>query len=76
MNLPSEVERTDDNPLEILIIGACDARHIIKSLSSIQVSPRRVNFHAMEATLEDIARSMLLINICLDKKLGKLVIND
>ncbi|XP_011306546.1 dynein assembly factor 3, axonemal homolog [Fopius arisanus] len=70
LDLSCEIEKKHEEPLEILIIGACDARHIIKTLSSLGKSSRRVTFHVLEATLEDIARSILLINISLEKILG------
>lgn len=57
--------------LNILIVGGSDARHIIRTLSSSFAHPKRViNFHVIEATPEAIARSILLIDIALDKDLG------
>ena len=57
--------------LEILIVGAGDARHITKTLASSYTHLKRtINFHAIEPTIELIARSILLLNICLENKLG------
>ncbi|XP_043271669.1 dynein axonemal assembly factor 3 [Venturia canescens] len=59
------------SPLEFLIIGSGDARHIVKTLASAyNYEKRRINFHVIEPTLEQIARSILLLNICLEKNLG------
>ncbi|XP_063991654.1 dynein axonemal assembly factor 3 homolog [Diachasmimorpha longicaudata] len=70
LDFSSEIDKNSDDPLEILIVGACDARHIIKTLSSLEKASKRMRYHIVEATLEDIARSILLINISLDKQLG------
>ncbi|XP_057337778.1 dynein axonemal assembly factor 3 homolog [Microplitis mediator] len=65
-------KNSDDNePLEILTVGSKDPRHIIKTLASSSVNPRQfINFHVVESSLEPIARSILLLHICLQKDLG------
>lgn len=60
-----------EEPLEFLIVGSGDARHIAKTLASAyNHEKRRINFHVIEPTLEQVARSILLLNICLEKNLG------
>ncbi|XP_066601851.1 dynein axonemal assembly factor 3 homolog [Prorops nasuta] len=61
----------ETRPLEILVIGAADARHVIKTLASSYKHPTRtINYHVFETTLEQVARSILLISTCLDEELG------
>ncbi|EZA54512.1 hypothetical protein X777_05491 [Ooceraea biroi] len=63
-------DQVSDN-LEVLIVGAGDARHIVKTIaSSYMHSVRTITYHVIEPTLEQVARSILLLNICLEKDLG------
>ncbi|XP_043589918.1 dynein axonemal assembly factor 3 isoform X3 [Bombus pyrosoma] len=63
-NYPSEY-------LEILIVGANDARHILKTLaSSYLYNDRIVIYNVVESTLEQVARSILLLSTCLETNLG------
>lgn len=56
---------------EVLIVGASDARHIVKTLASSYIHPNRtITYHVIESTLEQVARSILLLNVCLEKDLG------
>lgn len=74
LDLQNEIVRRDDqvsNNLEVLVVGAGDARHIVKTLASSYMHPdRTITYHIIEPTLEQIARSILLLNICLQKDLG------
>ncbi|KAG7205792.1 hypothetical protein KM043_007737 [Ampulex compressa] len=57
--------------LEILLVGTTDARHITKTLASSYKHPdRAVTYHVIEPTLEQVARSILLISTSLEKTLG------
>lgn len=57
--------------LEVLIVGAGDARHIVKTLaSSYLYDDRGVNYNVIEPTLEQVARSILLLSTCLEQELG------
>lgn len=57
--------------LEVLIVGASDARHILKTLaSSYLYSDRIIIYNVIESTLEQVARSILLLNTCLETNLG------
>lgn len=73
-DLQTEVIQTEDqlsNNLEVLIVGADDARHIVKTIASSYIhSDRTVTYHVIEPTLEQVCRSMLLLNVCLEKDLG------
>ncbi|XP_020708141.2 dynein axonemal assembly factor 3 [Athalia rosae] len=67
-----EIKDTDFSiPIEILIIGSGDARHIVKTLASSYKHMRRpINFHVMEPFLEQVARSILLLSTTLEMGLG------
>ncbi|XP_032690746.1 dynein assembly factor 3, axonemal homolog isoform X2 [Odontomachus brunneus] len=73
LDLQNEITQRDDqvsSNLEVLIVGAGDARHIVKTLASSYVhSDRIITYHVIEPTLEQVARSILLLNICLQKDL-------
>lgn len=57
--------------LEVLIVGSGDARHIVKTLASSYAHPdQTITYHVIEPTLEQVARSILLLSICLEKDLG------
>ncbi|XP_011167798.1 dynein assembly factor 3, axonemal isoform X1 [Solenopsis invicta] len=57
--------------LEVLIVGSGDARHIVKTLASSYTHPdRTITYHVIEPTLEQVARSILLLSLCLEKDLG------
>lgn len=66
-------ENDDETPLEFLIVGSCDARHIVKTLaSSYKYSiKRRINFHVIEPFMEQVARSILLLSTIIEEGLGK-----
>lgn len=74
LDLQNEISQRDDqisSNLEILIVGAGDVRHIVKTLaSSCMHSDRIITYHVIEPTLEQVARSILLLNVCLQKDLG------
>lgn len=74
LDLQAEVtqrKNTELDNLEVLIVGAGDARHIVKTIASSYVhSTRAITYHVIEPTLEQVARSVLLLNICLEKNLG------
>ncbi|PBC27609.1 dynein axonemal assembly factor 3 [Apis cerana] len=60
-----------DKCLEVLIVGASDARHILKTLaSSYLYNDRIIIYNVIESTLEQVARSILLLNTCLETNLG------
>lgn len=68
-------DNSDNKPLEVLTVGAKDPRHIIKTLASSSINQKYlINFHVIESSLEPIARSILLLHICLEKDLGILII--
>ncbi|XP_076238838.1 dynein axonemal assembly factor 3 isoform X2 [Calliopsis andreniformis] len=57
--------------LEVLIVGAGDARHIVKTLaSSYLYNDRTITYNVIEPTMEQVARSILLLSTCLEKELG------
>ncbi|XP_076282506.1 dynein axonemal assembly factor 3 [Lasioglossum baleicum] len=57
--------------LEVLIVGAGDARHIVKTLASSYLHDHcAITYNVIEPTLEQIGRSILLLSTCLDKNLG------
>nr|XP_012150865.1 PREDICTED: dynein assembly factor 3, axonemal homolog isoform X2 [Megachile rotundata] len=60
-----------DKCLEVLIVGANDARHITKTLASSYLhSDCIITYHVIEPTLEQVARSILLLSIFLERNLG------
>ena len=70
LDLQEEVN-DDCNTLEFLIVGEADARHIVKTISSSYKHPeRKLKFHVVEPTLEQVSRSILLLSTCLEKDLG------
>lgn len=74
LDLQAEVTQREDrvlSNLEVLIVGSGDARHIVKTLASSYMHPdQTITYHVIESTLEQVARSILLLNICLEKDLG------
>lgn len=74
LDLQNEVTRREDqilDNLEVLIVGAGDARHIMKTLASSYMHPSQsITYHVIESNLEQVARSILLLSICLEKNLG------
>lgn len=74
LDIQTEVTLKEDqiiDNLEVLIVGAGDARHIMKTLASSYMHPNRsITYHVIESTLEQVARSILLLSICLEKNLG------
>lgn len=57
--------------LEVLIVGASDARHIVKTLASSYLHHDRIiKYNVIESTLEQVGRSILLLSTCLEKNLG------
>ncbi|CAK9817991.1 Dynein axonemal assembly factor 3 [Anthophora quadrimaculata] len=75
LDIQSEVNKyginCPDERLEVLIVGASDARHILKTLaSSYLYHDRIIIYNVIELTLEQVARSILLLNTCLETNLG------
>lgn len=74
LDLQNEVTRREDqilDNLEVLIVGADDARHITKTLASSYMHPSQsITYHVIESSLEQVARSILLLSISLEKNLG------
>ncbi|KOX74641.1 Dynein assembly factor 3, axonemal [Melipona quadrifasciata] len=75
LDIQSEINKHEincaDEYLEILIVGASDARHILKTLaSSYLYNDRIIIYNVIESTLEQVARSILLLNTCLETNLG------
>jgi len=74
LDLQAEVTQKEDRVLgnlEVLIVGSGDARHIVKTLASSYTHPDQIiTYHVIEPTLEQVARSILLLNLCLEKDLG------
>lgn len=57
---------TDRDELHILVIGGCDARHIIKTLAqSYRHKETNINIHVIEGCPELLARQLLLLSIAL-----------
>lgn len=57
--------------LEVLIVGAGDARHVLKTIASSYLhSDRIIIYNVVEPTLEQVARSILLLHTCLETDLG------
>ncbi|XP_076759970.1 dynein axonemal assembly factor 3 [Xylocopa sonorina] len=60
-----------DEYFDVLIVGAGDARHILKTLaSSYLYRDCIILYNVIESTLEQIARSTLLLSTCLEADLG------
>lgn len=53
--------------LNILLFGASDGRHILKTLSKSYKHPIKINFYIVEGCLEVIARQLLLIKLALEQ---------
>lgn len=74
LDLQAEVTQGENHVLsnlEVLIVGSGDARHILKTLASSYTHPdQTITYHVIEPTLEQVARSILLLSICLEKDLG------
>ncbi|XP_076635626.1 dynein axonemal assembly factor 3 isoform X1 [Colletes latitarsis] len=75
LDIQLEVNKSETNSLgkclEVLIVGAGDARHIVKTLgSSYLYRDRIITYHVIESTLEQVARSILLLSTCLQRNLG------
>lgn len=74
LDLRAEVIQKKDHildNLEVLIVGSGDARHIVKTLASSYTHPdQTITYHVIESTLEQVARSVLLLSLCLEKDLG------
>ncbi|XP_034184399.2 dynein axonemal assembly factor 3 isoform X1 [Osmia lignaria lignaria] len=75
LDIQFELNKSEINYLgkciEVLIIGASDARHIMKTLaSSYLYRDRIVTYNVIESTLEQVARSIFLLSTCLDRNLG------
>lgn len=74
LDLQTEIPRREDqilDNLEVLIVGAGDARHIMKTLASSYMHLNQsITYHIIEPTLEQVAKSILLLSICLEKNLG------
>lgn len=71
LDFQEEINEDDPDLLEFLIVGESDARHVIKTISSSYKHQRRkLKFHLIEATLEEINRTILFLSICLEKNLG------
>ncbi|KAJ1341442.1 hypothetical protein BSLG_003871 [Batrachochytrium salamandrivorans] len=68
--LPASIPTQDgtlDEPLNILLIGASDIRHIIKTAArSWKYTPRKIHFHIIESQSSLLARDMLLLSIIVD----------
>lgn len=78
IDLRVEIKEKEDDlkPLEVLIVGCGDARHIVKTLASgYKHQKRSILFHVIEPTLEQVARSILLLSTCLQEQLGTLLKN-
>lgn len=57
---------TDRDELHIMVIGGCDARHIIKTLAqSYRHKETNINIHVIEGCPELLARQLLLLSIAL-----------
>ncbi|XP_054287701.1 dynein axonemal assembly factor 3 [Macrosteles quadrilineatus] len=55
------------NEINILIIGASDARHILQTISRYYKRPRKkINFYVADVMLEMVARQILLLLIALE----------
>jgi dynein assembly factor 3 len=54
--------------LNILLIGAADGRHILKTLAQTyrHENKQRINFYVYEASLDLIARQVMLLTIALE----------
>ncbi|XP_012228949.2 dynein axonemal assembly factor 3 [Linepithema humile] len=74
LDLQAELTQTEhlvSTNLEVLIVGAGDARHIVKTVASSYTHPdRKITYHVIEPTLEQVARSVLLLSVCLETNLG------
>lgn len=80
LDLQAELTQTEhlvSTNLEVLIVGAGDARHIVKTLASSYAHPdRKITYHVIEPTLEQVARSVLLLSVCLEQNLGMYLLTN
>jgi dynein assembly factor 3 len=60
----------DDSPINILLMNACDVRHILKTLSHRRrhssLSTRPIHFYLLDNPVEVLARHMLLLHVITD----------
>jgi dynein assembly factor 3 len=58
----------DRGELNVLVIGGCDARHIIKTLAKYHThdTDLKINFYVVDLLLEFTARQMLFLTIALE----------
>ncbi|EDO37526.1 predicted protein [Nematostella vectensis] len=60
-----------EKPLNVLMIGAGDCRHILKTLSHAKRWPKRkINIYVVENNLEVLARHLLLLSIALEPQVS------
>jgi dynein assembly factor 3 len=54
--------------LNILLVGAADGRHILKTLAQSyrQKNKQRINFYVYEASLDLVARQVMLLTVALE----------
>jgi len=67
----STAEATATTPINILILSACDIRHVIKTLSHRRRHPnatqaRPLHFYMLDSPNEVIARHLLLLSVITD----------
>jgi len=61
-----EVEFQDTDEINVLLVGAADARHIIKTLQKSTSSTPRINFYLVENSMETLARQILFLTLLLE----------
>lgn len=59
----------EDDELNVLMIGAGDCRHILKTLArSYRHKKRKIHFYLLESNMELYARHMLFLSLALEPK--------
>lgn len=72
LDLQELISKPSEEPLNFLIVGSSDARHVLKTISQLYLhdTKRKITFHLVEHSLEEIARSILLLSTCFENNIG------
>ena len=56
------------NEINILLVGASDSRHLLDTLSQLNGFDGKINFFMVEASMENIARQILMTKLALEEE--------
>ena len=57
------------NEINVLLVGASDSRHLLRTLSKLHDFDGKINLYMVESSMENIARQMLMIKLTLEQEL-------